>query len=216
VALRQHGTSPAVIGLVQAAIAVGGLAGAIAAPWLQRRLPMRRQLILLNVAGTVLFTVAAFVLPSPLVAVPVAAVILLAPAANATLSAAQARTTPEHMRGRVSSTVFLTAMSLTALAPLTAGLIVQDFSGAWALAVFAAAMGIAAVLSITMKGLRGPGGPGDVMQNESAETRHLAGERLGHPAPGGWRRANPRYPMTATRSTSRPSPTCSARVRPGG
>ena len=183
VALRQHGTPPAVIGLVQAAIAVGGLAGAIAAPWLQRRLPMRRQLILLNVAGTVLFTVAAFVLPSPLVAVPVASVILLAPAANATLSAAQARTTPEHMRGRVSSTVFLTAMSLTALAPLTAGLIVQDFSGAWALAVFAAAMGIAAVLSITMKGLRSPGRPGDDMQNEGAETRHLAGERLGHAAP---------------------------------
>ena len=105
VALRQHGTAPAVIGLAQAAIAVGGLAGAIAAPWLQRRLPLRRQLLLLNVAGTVLFTVAAFVLPSPLVAVPVAAVILLAPAANAALSAMEARTTPEHMRGRVTSTV---------------------------------------------------------------------------------------------------------------
>jgi len=87
---------------------------------------MRRQLILLNVAGTVLFTVAAFACRRRWSPCRWLGVILLAPAANATLSAAQARTTPEHMRGRVSSTVFLTAMSLTALAPLTAGLIVQD------------------------------------------------------------------------------------------
>ena len=37
-ALRQHGTSTAVIGLVQAAIAVGGLLGALVAPRLQGRL----------------------------------------------------------------------------------------------------------------------------------------------------------------------------------
>jgi MFS family permease len=154
VALRQYGTGAAVIGLAQAGIAVGGLLGAVAASWLQRRLPMRPMVILLNVAGTVLFAAAALVLPSPLVAVPVAAVLLLAPAANAALSAAKIRITPEHMRGRVSSIVFLGAMSLAALAPVTAGLLVQHVSGRWALAAFALAMGIAAVLSVTLTGLR--------------------------------------------------------------
>jgi MFS family permease len=39
-ALRQHGTSASVIGLVQAAVAVGGLLGAILAPWLQARMTL--------------------------------------------------------------------------------------------------------------------------------------------------------------------------------
>lgn len=159
VTLREHGSAPAIIGLAQAGIEAGGLLGAIAAPWLQRRFPMQRMVILMNVAGTVLFAVAAIVLPSPLVAVPVGVVLLLAPAANAALSAAVARTTPPHMRGRVSSTVFLAAMSLSALAPLTAGLIVQHFSGQWALVVFAAVIGIAAISSISMRGLGSPGTP---------------------------------------------------------
>ncbi len=160
VALRQHGTAPAVIGLAQAGIAAGGLVGAVGAPWLVRLLPMRRMVIALNVAGTVMFAVAAVVLPSPLVALPVAIVPLLASGANAALSAAGTRSAPEHMRGRASSIVFLGAMSLAALAPLIAGLIVEHFSGQWALAAFAVAMGIAAILSMSMKGLRTTGETG--------------------------------------------------------
>ncbi|HKN95957.1 MAG TPA: MFS transporter [Pseudonocardiaceae bacterium] len=154
VALRQHGSAPAVIGVAQAGIAAGGLLGAVAAARLQRRLPMRRMVIGLNVADTVLFALAALILPSPLVAIPVAAALLLAPAANAALSAAEMRTTPEHMRGRVSGTVFLGAMSMAALAPLAAGLLVQHTSGRWAIAAFAAATGVAAVLAVTLRGLR--------------------------------------------------------------
>lgn len=159
VSLRQSGSSAAAIGFALAGISVGGLLGAVAASWFQRRLPMRPMVILLNVAGTVLFAVAALLLPSPLVAIPVAAVLLLAPAASAALNAAQMRTTPEHMRGRVSSAVFLIAMSLATLAPLTAGLLVQHVSGRWALAPFSAAMGVAAVLSMTLSGLRTTGVP---------------------------------------------------------
>jgi hypothetical protein len=122
VSLRQHGSAPAVIGLVQAGIAAGGLLGALAAAWLVRRLSMRLMVIGLNVAGTALFATAALVLPSPLVAVPVGAAMVLAPAANAALTAA--------------------------------GLLVQHFSGRWALAVFAAAIGIAAVLSVALTGFR--------------------------------------------------------------
>jgi MFS family permease len=159
VGLSQAGSRPAVIGLAQAGIAVGGLLGAVTAPWLQRWLPMRPLVIVFSVAGTVLFAAAALVLPSPLVAAPVAAVLLLAPAANAALTAAQMRITPEHMRGRVNRTVFLVAMSLAALAPMTAGLLVQHLSGQWALAAFALAMGVAAVLSLTLTGLRTTGIP---------------------------------------------------------
>jgi MFS family permease len=156
-ALRQHGTAPGVIGLVQAAIAVGGLLGALAAPTLQGRLPLRRVVIMLTVAGTALFAVAALVLPSPLVAVPVALTLLLAPAANAALFAAMLRAAPDNVRGRVNNTVTQAAMGLAALAPLTAGLLVQHFSGRWALTAFAAAIGAAAILCTVMPGLRDAG-----------------------------------------------------------
>jgi MFS family permease len=152
-ALRRHGTAPGVIGLVQAAIAAGGLLGALAAPRLQGRLSLRRVAITLTVAGTALFAVAALVLPSPLVAVPVALTLLLAPAANAALFAAMLRATPDNMRGRVSNTVTQAATGLAALAPLTAGLLVQHFSGRWALTAFAAAIGAAAILCTVLPGL---------------------------------------------------------------
>ena len=152
--LRQHGTSTAVIGLVQAAIAAGGLVGAVAATRLQGRLRLRTLTVAMSVAGALLYCAAAVLVPSPLVLVPVAIVPLLSPAANAALFAVMLRTAPEEMRGRVTNTVGMLAMALAALAPLLAGLLVQHVSGAWAIGAFAAAQGVAAVLCLTMSGLR--------------------------------------------------------------
>jgi MFS family permease len=154
VSLRQHGVAPGVIGLVQAGIMAGGLLGAIAAPRMQGRLPLWQLVIWLTVTATVLFALAAFLLPSPLVAIPVAITLLLAPAGNAALFAAMLRIAPDHMRGRVTSTVIQAATALAALSPLTAGLIVQHFSGRWALGAFAAAIGAAAVMCIALPWLR--------------------------------------------------------------
>jgi MFS family permease len=158
-ALREHGTAPGVIGLTQAGIGAGGLLGALVAPRLQGRLPLRGMVIALTVAGTALFVVAALVLPSPLVAVPVGATLLLAPTANAALFAAMLRAAPDEMRGRVSNTVTQAAVGLAALAPLTAGLLVEHLSGQWALATFAAAIGAGAILCTVLPGLKdaGPG-----------------------------------------------------------
>lgn len=100
-----------------------------------------------------MFAVAAALLPSTLVALPVAATFLLAPTANAALFAAMLRAAPEDMRGRVTNTVILGATGLAALAPLTA-LLVQHFSGTVAMLAFAAVMGVAAVMSMTLRGLR--------------------------------------------------------------
>jgi MFS family permease len=153
-ALRQHGISAGVIGLAQAGIAAGGLLGALAAPRMQGRMPLSQLVIMLTVIATALFAVSALLLPSPLVALPVAITLLLAPTANAALFAAMLRATPEDMRGRVNNTVILAATGLAALAPLTGGLLVQHLSGTWALAVFAAAIGIAAIMSMALPWLR--------------------------------------------------------------
>jgi MFS family permease len=161
VALRQHGIAPGIIGLAQAGIAAGGLVGAIAAPKLQGRLPVWQLIIALTVAATGMFAVAALVLPSPLVALPVAVTLLLAPTANAALFAAMLRSTPEDMRGRVNSTVIMMATGLSALSPLTAGLIVEHVSAQWALGTFAVTVGVAAIMSIALPWLRDAERAGD-------------------------------------------------------
>jgi MFS family permease len=153
-ALRQHGTSTAVIGLVQAAVMVGGLLGAIVAPRLQGRVRLGTLAMVVTLAGALLFGVAAWLVPSPAVAAPVAASLMLAPAANAALFAVMLRSAPEEMRGRVTNTVLMVATGLATLAPLTAGLLVQHVSGGWALGAFAATMAVAAVLCVTLPGLR--------------------------------------------------------------
>jgi MFS family permease len=156
-ALRQHGTSAGVIGLVQAGIFAGGLIGAVIAPRLQGRLPLWQLALLMSVAGAVLFAVAAALTPSTLVALPVAITLVLAPTANAALFAAMLRAAPEDMRGRVNSTVIQAATALAALAPLISGLLIEHFSGQWAMAAFAAAMAIAAVMCVALPGLRPAG-----------------------------------------------------------
>jgi MFS family permease len=153
-ALRRHGTAPGVIGLAQAGISVGGLLGALLAPRLQGRLRLSQLAIALTVSAAALFAVGAAVLPSTLVALPVAITFLLGPAANAALFAAMLRATPAEMRGRVSNTVLLAATALAALSPLTAGLLVEHLSGRWALLAFAAVMAVAAVLCAALPGLR--------------------------------------------------------------
>jgi len=153
-ALRQHGTSTTVIGLVQAAAAAGGLLGSVMAPWVQRRIRFATLTRAITLTGAVLFVAVALLIPSPLVAVPVAMALLLAPAANAALFGVMLRSAPEEMRGRVTNSVVMVAIALATLAPLTAGLLVQHVSAASAVGVFAAAMAIAATLSLLLPGLR--------------------------------------------------------------
>ena len=153
-ALRQHGTSTTVIGLVQAAVAVGGLVGALVAPRLQGRLRLATLATAICLAGVLLFVGAALLIPSPLVAAPVALDLVLAPTVNAALFAVMLRSTPEEMRGRVTNTVFMLATGLAALAPLVAGLLVQHVSGSWAVGTFAVTMAAAAVLCLVLPGLR--------------------------------------------------------------
>ncbi|MGD0700791.1 MAG: MFS transporter [Trebonia sp.] len=159
VGLRQHGTSATAIGLVQAVIMAGGVLGAPVAPRLQGRLRPRTISITMTLAGTLLFAIAALLMPSPLVALPVAVVVLLAPAANAGLFASMLRQAPEEMRGRVTSTVTMTAMALATLAPLLAGLLVEHVSTSWAVGAFAAAQAVAALLTLVMPGLRDADSP---------------------------------------------------------
>ncbi len=152
--LRHGGTSPSVIGLTQAAIMVGGLLGAVAAPRIQGRLSLSKMVVALTASGMAMTAVAAFLMPSPLIAIPLAVPFFLSPTANAMLFAALLRATPESMRGRVTNALLQVATGLAALSPLIAGLLIEQASASWAMGAFAGALGISTILALSLKGLR--------------------------------------------------------------
>jgi MFS family permease len=155
--LRDHGSSAAVIGVVQAVIMVGGLLGALAAPAIQRRITLLQSILLLTVAGSLLMGAAAIVMPSPVVAVPLAIPLLLSPAANAALFAAMIRQTPESMRGRVNNALFQVAVGLAALAPLISGIVIEHLSARWAMGLFAIVLAAVIPIAASTLGTRGAG-----------------------------------------------------------
>jgi MFS family permease len=128
---------------------------------LQGRLRLATVATAITLAGALLFVGAALLIPSPLVAAPVALDLVLAPTVNAALFAVMLRSTPEEMRGRVSNTVLMLATALAALAPLAAGLLVQHVSGSWAVGGFAVTMAAAAVLCLVLPGLRNAESPSE-------------------------------------------------------
>ncbi len=145
--LRLHGASAGVVGLTEALAMTGGLVGAVLSSRIQPHLTLTRAVNLLTVGGTIVLALAALVMPSPLVAAPLALPLLIAPTTNAVLFAALFRATPEELRGRVTNTLMQLATALAALAPVVAGVVTARLSASWALGVFAAAMAVAALVA---------------------------------------------------------------------
>ncbi|HEY2792119.1 MAG TPA: MFS transporter, partial [Micromonosporaceae bacterium] len=104
--LQRSGVTPGLIGTVDTIVGIAGVVGAIAAPMLQRLLPIR--VLILGIAWTAAVLVAggAFLTHSPLIAVPIALSLLFSPATNATLFGYQAAITPDRLQGRVMSVIF--------------------------------------------------------------------------------------------------------------
>jgi MFS family permease len=144
--LRHAGASGVEIGVVEAVIFTGGVAGAVLAPQIGRRLTLRQSILLLTVAGALCMFVGAALLPSPAVGVALAVPFILAPATNAAFFALMFRRTPPALHGRVNNGLLQVALALAALAPLASGLIVGEASAGWAMGLFAAAL--AAVVPI--------------------------------------------------------------------
>ncbi|HEU5363733.1 MAG TPA: MFS transporter [Gaiellaceae bacterium] len=150
IGLRRHGASAAVIGVAQAVIMAGGLVGAVLAPRIQRRVSIQQSIVLLAVGGGLMFGLAALVMPSPLVALPLALPLLVSPATNASLFAMLLRRTPEAMRGRVTNGLMQVATGLAALSPLASGVVVDQLSARWAVALFALSLAPVAVLAFVL------------------------------------------------------------------
>lgn len=122
---RQHGATPAAVGVMLALVGLGGLIGAVIASQITRR--VRSQVIVIG-----LFWIeTALLLPLTLTHNPyllggiVGIAALGSPAWNAVVVGARLSLTPDHLRGRVISAARLISGSLLAVGPLTAGLLSQ-------------------------------------------------------------------------------------------
>lgn len=154
VGLRHQGVSASVIGFTESGILVGGLLGAIAAPRIQGRFTLHTLVVGITGIGAVMVAVAAVLMPSPLIAIPIAVPFFFSPAANAALFAAMLRRAPDAMRGRVTNAVIQAATGLATLAPLLSGLLVAHLSSNWAMGAFAGVLGVSAVMALSLRSLR--------------------------------------------------------------
>jgi MFS family permease len=146
--LRLNGVRPSVIGAVMAALAASALVGAVLSARIARRFRLGTLIIGMATSSTILFTISAIVVPSPLVALPLVAVGALAPAANTALLSRMARIVPEGSMGRVVSIMQFSGQALGVFAPLIGGVLVARHGGHVALGVFALAEVAALVMAV--------------------------------------------------------------------
>lgn len=145
VAARQSGAAPADVGVMMAISGAGGLLGALAAPWLQQRKPASVVLAMFWVAAAAIPAMA--VHPTAWTIGPLlAAAFFLAPAANAILYTYQMTITPDHLQGRVISSLALIGSAVTPVGPLASGLILDRWG------VTAALLSIASVMAVVALG----------------------------------------------------------------
>jgi predicted MFS family arabinose efflux permease len=154
VTLQRRQTPPAIIGMVETVVAVGGLLGALAAPALQRRLPLPVLIRGICWAAAGFMAISSVLTSSVLAAVPVAIAVFLGPASNAALFGHQAAITPDRLQGRVVSVIIVVATSASAAAPLLAGLLITVFGSPVAILMFSAAVGGSAIAATVSRGIR--------------------------------------------------------------
>jgi MFS family permease len=152
--LQRNGTPPALIGTVETIMGVGGLIGAMLAGSLMRRFRTSTLIRFIACLGVPVLAASAPLTGSPLAAVPLGLIMLVAPALNAGLFGYVAAVTPDRLQGRVSSALMTAAMGLAALSPLVAGLLVAHVGGPGTVLVFVGCMAVAAVVTLVAKGIR--------------------------------------------------------------
>jgi MFS family permease len=147
IVLAQHRGMPAgEIGVMAAMLGVGGVLGALAAPWLHRRLSAHVAISGVFWALTALAPLAVVVDSGYLLGALFAGMALLAPTANTTIVTHQLLLTPDALRGRLSGTLNLAVGAAAAVGPILGGLLAETTSPTTAVLISAAGLATAAVL----------------------------------------------------------------------
>ncbi len=152
-ARREH-SSTALLGFVLSTIGVGGILGGLLAPWLERRLGLRRLLLTVVWLQGVLWLVFAV---APDLPVTAAALLLFAatmPLFGIAVLTYQMSETPDVLRGRVSTTFGLLIWGATPIGAAVAGLLLESYSTERTSLCFAAWVVVLAAVATTSRGVK--------------------------------------------------------------
>ncbi len=154
---RHDGASPAQIGVIIGCMGAGGLAGAFAAPWFQRRIPAGITITGCMWIWTVLLALIAGV-RAPLWLCPVVAAFgFVGPSWNVSVQTYRMQITPNELLGRTSSVALQIAWGVIPLGSLLAGFLLQELAPAAAMTVVAAGMAVTAAAATALAPIRRAG-----------------------------------------------------------
>ncbi|MEU6139628.1 MFS transporter [Streptomyces sp. NPDC047081] len=151
---RHLGASAAVTGAVLGFFGCGGLAGAFAAPWIQRRLPPRAVVIGATWLWLALLVPIAAV-PTPQALGPLVAVMAFVnPVWNVVAVGYQYKVIPDHLLGRVKSVVLLVSWGAIPFGSLIAGALLDAVGPRAAVLALSGLSLLVAVVATASPGIR--------------------------------------------------------------
>ena len=189
--LVQEGVHPAAIGVIDMLAGLGGILGALAAPYVIDRLPTGRLTLWVAWSWVPLLVPLVFWSSPVLVGAMLMLGILLNPAGNAGTQAYRVAITPPELQGRVGSSMQFVGMSMMPLAPITGGFLLETYGGP------AATIGLLVLVTRHRADpdleLRRPGhpGPGRVAAPRRAGPRSRTRGRLNADPPESFGRVSP-------------------------
>jgi MFS family permease len=142
------------IGVMAAMMGVGGILGALVAPYLYQRLSTYLSIIGVFWALTVLTPLAIFISNGYLMGMLFAAMAFLIPTANTTIETYQLVLTPDGLRGRMSSVMGVVIGSATVVGPALGGFLMEMVPGNHAVLLCAAGIGVVTMLATISPTLR--------------------------------------------------------------
>lgn len=154
VTAREHGVPAGEIGVMAAMLGAGGLLGALAAPYLRRKLSPHVAIAGVFWVLTALIPVAVLISNGYLLGVLFLVMALLPPTANTTIISEQLLLTADDMRGRLSSVIGLLTGVAAAVGPILGGGMTEVFGGHTSVLVCAAGTAIVTVFATTSPALR--------------------------------------------------------------
>ena len=179
---RHDGAAPAEVGVIVACMGAGGLAGAFAAPWFQKRVPVGIAITGCMWIWTVLLALIV-VIRVPLWLCPVVTVFgFVGPSWNVSVQTYRMRITPNHLLGRTSSVALQIGWGVIPLGSLLAGFLLQALSPSAAMTVVAAGMAVTAATATALAPIRQAGRrdqPRPSWAPAPAARRHVSSAELG-------------------------------------
>jgi predicted MFS family arabinose efflux permease len=156
---QQRGVPAAQIGVMAAALGVGGLLGALAAPLLHRVLRPHVSIVGVFWALAALTPLAAVLHDGYLIGALFGGMAFLTPTANTTIMTYQLLLTPDDLRGRLAGVMGVLGGIAATAGPAVGGVLVQAVPGGVAVLVCAGAIAVLAVVATASRSLRTfPGG----------------------------------------------------------